>query len=306
MFAARWNWFEKVSRGLLIDSKTAEIVARPFDKFFNWGENSQKRKSGLVEVLEKCDGSLGILYRRDGELKISTRGSLKSEQAIWATEFLKKYDLTGLPNELTLMFEIIYPQNRIVVDYRDREDLVLLGVRNRVTGEDWFSDRVRELATSFGFSSPKVFEVTSVDDLIERREKIPPNEEGWVVRFKNGQRLKIKGVEYLQLHRILLGSSKKEMLKKIISGGYEELAKQVPEEFRTEIDEMHERVLREDQKIEQEISLLWHSVIGKSRKETAMKVLESEKKYLLPFVMAIFDGKIYSLDKLLFERLYEN
>ena len=47
----RWNFFERVSRGLLIDEKTGEVVARPFDKFFNWGENGRTTSAPLVEVL---------------------------------------------------------------------------------------------------------------------------------------------------------------------------------------------------------------------------------------------------------------
>lgn len=303
MFQTDWNWFEKVSRGLLIDERTAEILARPFDKFFNWGEKGQRRKTGLVEITEKCDGSLGILYRQNGQFKIATRGSLNSDQAIWATEFLKRYDLSSLPNELTLIFEIIYPENRIVVNYEGRSDLVLLGVRNRFTGEDWFSDRVAALAKDLGFSSPIVYALTSVDDLLERTEHIPANEEGWVVRFKNGQRLKIKGKAYLNLHRLLLGHSEKGMLQELISGKYEEYARQIPEEFRSEIDEMKKKVDEESEKIHQEIETLWSSVRSKSRKEIALEVQRQQKQYLMQMIMCLFEGRDFSIEKLLFERL---
>ena len=37
-YKRRWNWFERVSRGLILNTSTGEVVARPFDKFFNWGE----------------------------------------------------------------------------------------------------------------------------------------------------------------------------------------------------------------------------------------------------------------------------
>jgi RNA ligase len=59
----RWNWFERVSRGLILDTRTGEVVARPFDKFFNWGENGVIPDSLPVEAVDKLDGSLGILYR---------------------------------------------------------------------------------------------------------------------------------------------------------------------------------------------------------------------------------------------------
>lgn len=35
-YATRLNFFERVSRGLIVHRKTGEIVARPFDKFYNF------------------------------------------------------------------------------------------------------------------------------------------------------------------------------------------------------------------------------------------------------------------------------
>ena len=43
---------------------------------------------------------------------------MDTDTALWATEFLNKhYDLTGLENELTLIFEIISPYSKVIVDY---------------------------------------------------------------------------------------------------------------------------------------------------------------------------------------------
>src|SRR5688572_3429197 len=72
-YGERWNFFERVSRGLIINFKTGEIVARPFDKFYNWGEGGRFTSAPLLSVMEKVDGSLGILYRHEGQYKISTR-----------------------------------------------------------------------------------------------------------------------------------------------------------------------------------------------------------------------------------------
>ena len=52
-----------------------EIVARAFDKFFNYGERGINiSPSGKIKnVYEKIDGNLGVLYRDNGKYKISTR-----------------------------------------------------------------------------------------------------------------------------------------------------------------------------------------------------------------------------------------
>ena len=119
IFGGDWNPFEMMSRGLIINRRTGEIVARPFDKFWNWLEGGRTASGHIVTVTEKLDGSLGILYRDNGEYKIATRGSFDGEQAVWATNFLKDYYNLAVPDELTLLFEIVYPENRVVVDYGD-------------------------------------------------------------------------------------------------------------------------------------------------------------------------------------------
>ena len=163
-YEGAWNFFELVSRGLVIDAKTGEIIARGFDKFFNWFEGGRVATGNIVSITEKVDGSLGILYRHHSQYRITTRGSLTSSQGIWATQFLNaNYDLSGLDEQYTLLFEIIYPDNRIVVDYGDREDLVLLAVRNRHTGDYLpFFPNVYELGNHYGFSLPNVYTFNDV------------------------------------------------------------------------------------------------------------------------------------------------
>jgi RNA ligase len=111
-YEGRWNFFERVSRGLIIQRHTGEIVARAFDKFFNWFENGRRSSGHIVSITEKTDGSLGILYRINGDYHIATRGSFHSEQAQWATKYLRdNFNLSDLPKEITLLFEIVYPEN---------------------------------------------------------------------------------------------------------------------------------------------------------------------------------------------------
>lgn len=116
-------------RGLVV--RDGDVVARPWAKFFNHGQREAGHLdlSSPVEVTDKMDGSLGILYpQRDGQLAIATRGSFVSDQAVHATNTLRRrYSTIETPPGLTMLFEIIYPKNRIVCDYGDTDDLVLLG-----------------------------------------------------------------------------------------------------------------------------------------------------------------------------------
>jgi RNA ligase len=113
----RWNPETMQCRGLIVDDNN-RIVARPFAKFFTYEQLSGVVPNEPFEAYEKLDGSLGILYMVDGEPCIATRGSFVSDQAERATEiYRRKYRDIVLDDRMTYLFEIIYPGNRIVVNY---------------------------------------------------------------------------------------------------------------------------------------------------------------------------------------------
>jgi RNA ligase len=202
-YTAAWNDITTHSRGIILNRSTGEVVARPFSKFFNMGEREETMERNLpwtedYLVFEKMDGWLGILYRDKSEYCVATRGSFDGMgMGSWATQFLRRnHDLTGLPDEVTLVFEIVCPDTHIIVDYGGREALVLLAAFNRHTGEEYEWDQVTEWATKFGFSLPRVFgnDVQACQALLTTHAG---NEmEGFVIRFTNGLRVKIKGEDY--------------------------------------------------------------------------------------------------------------
>merc|ERR1712059_162377 len=83
------------------------------------------------------DGSLIIMSFYSGEAVFSTRGSFTSEQAMKAKEiYTRKYSHIETVQAFTYCFEVIYPQNKIVVDYDEVEDLLSLAKINTKTGEE--------------------------------------------------------------------------------------------------------------------------------------------------------------------------
>lgn len=197
-----WNNVTRQCRGLIYNATTYEVIARPFPKFFNYGEKESRTydENEEVTVTDKMDGSLGILYRLpDGGHAIATRGSFSSEQAIHATEvWNQKYADTWIPlKRETVLFEIIYPQNRIVVDYGDQDDLVLLGLVDVETGET-FSPQ----ALDWDGPKAEVFEYASLSDALAAPDR--PGREGMVVHFRESDtRVKLKQQDYLRLHKIV-------------------------------------------------------------------------------------------------------
>ena len=116
-----WNEVTLRTRGLVVDENYT-IVARGFNKFFNlselpaYGIDVDVNEPGII--MDKLDGSLGLVYRYGGEWRVSTAGGFASEQAIHATKlFNERYADTPCVPGLTLLVEIIYPENRIVSNY---------------------------------------------------------------------------------------------------------------------------------------------------------------------------------------------
>ena len=304
-FEGRWNFFERISRGLILNNKTGEIVARPFDKFFNWLEKGEKAKGHIVNITEKWDGSLGILYRVNDGYRISTRGKFHSPQAEWATEFLNEnYDLSDLPSEITLLFEIIYPENRIVIDYDDFEGLVLLAARNRFTGEYYpFYPAVLEMGEHYGFQVPKVYNFNNVAEIIEKTAKIDADQEGWVAEFSSGQRFKFKGDKYLELHKLISGLSFKHTLEAYQSGTLNYVRSQVPDEFLREFNEWCKEIKFIFNFITTEVEILFDNAPKESRKEFALWVMQNAKRYS-PYLFAKYDNRNY--DNLIYHNEFED
>lgn len=191
-----WNDVTLQARGL-ITLLDGTIVARPFKKFFNLEEHKGEIPLEPFKVTTKFDGSLGILYFLDGRTpRIATRGSFTNKQTIRANAILKRYqDYTFLP-EFTYLFEIIYPENRIVVDYGTMEDLVLLAVIHTETGKECDIHQY-PFRDQCPFPVTKVYD--GIKDVAQLRQIQETNAEGFVIRFESGLRLKCKFAEYKRL-----------------------------------------------------------------------------------------------------------
>lgn len=233
-FDGQWNKYTMECRGLVFNKKTLKVVARPFPKFFNLGEKEFTQFSKLPDlpytVHEKNDGSMGIIFHDGTKWRVNTRGSFSSDQAIEATRMLEeKYDLGIVHEDTTLLVEIIYPENKIIVDYGEERKLVLLGLFDRRTGKEYTC--IKEIGTLTKMESAKKYSHT-IEEMIELQKTIPKNEEGFVVRFENGLRVKIKGDEYLKIARIMSKTSPLTLWESMTNGTVSsKLMEAIPEEI---------------------------------------------------------------------------
>lgn len=240
-FEQNWDNITLASRGLIVNTVTEEIVARPFSKFFNFGDSKNIGEldySGPIEVMDKADGALGILYPTpDGSRHVSTRGSMESIPALHATEVYKdKYEGKWNPNpNHTYLMEIIYPGWPIVLNYGDMDDLIMLGAVDNETGASISWDDIM----STGWHGPvvEIFDFASFEDVIADSKLDHTGKEGFVVHFVDAdKRVKLKFADYLRLHKIIFGVTPLriwELLSNDVS--VEHWVKDVPDEFADDV-----------------------------------------------------------------------
>lgn len=193
-----WDGVTEMCRGLVIDDKD-NIIARPLRKFHNWERYNELNTvpSGNFTTFEKLDGSMIQVFNYNGNWVISSKGSFESPHAVKASQILSKIGhINELDPDYNYVFELITPEHRIVVDYGNKEDLVLLAIINNKTGNEKDINDYSHL-----FTLPRVFDYKDSFDLY--KQSIPSEEEGYVIKFDCGERMKIKGSHYLFLHKII-------------------------------------------------------------------------------------------------------
>lgn len=212
-------------RGLIVD-KDLGIVSRAFDRFFNLGELPEVTKefsfNPKTEIYAKMDGSLISVYYNNSKWNIATRGTAFAESANYSgrmfsdmvveafgctsiKEFNNKMDVLHPYNRLyTHIFEFISPENRIVTPY-DKPEMVLLGVRNIITGE--LITKVNKKYLEAAGLKVRLVEEFRFNELGMNREsllsKISGLDEGFVCYDPVSKvRVKVKSDRYVAMHKL--------------------------------------------------------------------------------------------------------
>ena len=284
-YEGKWDEVTLQCRGLVTDDK-GNIVARPFKKFFNMEEGKHTSTSEF-DVYEKMDGSLIIVFWYDGGWVVASRGSFISEQALGASKiFFDELD-HNFSIGITYLFEFTAPWNRIVVDYGEKPNLTLLGAIRTDDGDEASWDVLKGIAD--GANCDVVKKYDGISDYSTLKGMIGNNAEGFVIRFSNGDRMKIKGEEYLRLHKIMTEVSTKSVWE-ILSNGdnMEGLLKDVPDEFYKKIKEYENELVTQFKKIKNKYERYFSLMSTDDRKEFAFSAKEMEFPSIL---FAMLDGR---------------
>lgn len=207
-----WDDINKYMRGLIVDSKGV-VHARSFEKFFTFRDylsddvilTSESQRLNIKDksyrIFDKVDGTLSILYWVNDQPLLATQRSFSSLKAQRATQILhKKYShlFPNLKKDRTYIFEAVYPEASVLIDYSDKEELVLIGVLDNETGESLELEDV-------GFPIVEEFtdKYSHIKNLSELEALNIENKEGFVILFEDNKRVKVKFPWYQRVHTIL-------------------------------------------------------------------------------------------------------
>lgn len=281
-FSKQWDEVTLLARALITDV-SGKIVARSFPKFFNMGERENEEITSQFVIQDKMDGSLGIMFWYEDRWRIASRGSFTSDQACKAQQLLDaKYDVHSLDPTLGYSVEIIYPANRIVVNYHTREELVFLAAFHP-DGTESFPDM-----TKSGLSQVKQYKF---EDFRVIRDLDWDNAEGFVVRFSNGFRLKLKFEGYLKLHRVITNLSNLAVWEWYATGKpIQDFIADVPDEFMGFVQKCWNSFVNDASKIAADTQHTFTElqVQALDRKTFALKVKDEKYKKIL---FAMLDNK---------------
>lgn len=288
-------------RGLILDEDSLEPVSVPFFKFGNYGESyCPEIDWESAVILEKRDGSLVKVVKLGEDYLISTNGCIDAFKAMMPDDVLCPYKsygelfmeamgnrLSSLKEGFTYMFELTSPYNRVVVPYDDLE-IALIGIRDNKSLQEQLICNSIELP----FKLPKRYMFNTLEECIKSAHSLPYSEEGYVVVDKHFNRVKIKSLEYVNVHH-LRGEgamTEKRILDIIRQNETAEYLIYFPEykelfsEYKRKVDDLYKAY-----------HLMWLSFSQlefNSRKEIALFLEDAKDVYDMVFIFKMIDGKI--------------
>lgn len=290
-------------RGTKFDTKTGKLLVLPYHKFFNLGEKPETRVENVDwnrnhVILEKLDGSMIHSFVLNGEIFWTTKMGVNdianqakhfAEQNGYAT-FARDMDAQNI----SPMYEWCSRKNRIVVDYPE-DMLVLTALRCRDTGEYVKYDRMVEMATMYNIPVVQAWSMNFADgkDLSEQ-VKTMSGVEGIILRFDDGMMLKIKGDEYLSLHKVKSNMVfEKDVLRLILDDKIDDAKAALTVEEQAQLDAFHHEVWEGLRNTADYLS--WKVIeaqdnLNGSKKRFALEVVEHLDPVFKGLAFQIWDG----------------
>jgi len=246
-------------RGVILnEADNWNVVARPYDKFFNYGEgHASEIEWETAKVYEKLDGSLMTLYWYKDEWHVASSGTpdaggdinglgITFAELFWKTWNDLGYCKPSDDRNNCYMFELMTPYNIVVVQHEESR-LVLHGVRH-VNGAEFEPELY---ADAYGWECVKTYPITNWDECVKASTELNGAcSEGYIVCDMQFRRNKVKCPQYVAIHHLKEGFSPKRMLE-IVRGvesdevlayfpQYADMIGAIREKYNTEVEAIRE------------------------------------------------------------------
>ena len=301
-----WDEITAQCRGLILNSFD-NVVCRCLKKFKNYNEYTLNEIPNLpFQVFEKMDGSLIQLFWYNDQWVVSSRGSFTSDHAGWAWKIIKnKYIdcLDKLDKANAYIFELLWPEGRIVLDYKGVKDLILLAVINTQTGEEILTDD--PIVNTWGLTPVKKYD--GVTDYNTLKDIIANDKEGFVIRFSNGFRMKIKGDEYCRLHKMMTNITSKDVWTAFCDGmTFEKFIEPLPDEMFAWVNNIWKQMESQETDRLKDCIVIWHNIKNKlgesqTKKDWAIEI-QKEDPSVRAILFFLVDGRVSEARNLIKKR----
>lgn len=288
-------------RGIILEKDTWNVVCYPFKKFFNYGEAyADEIDWKSAKVTSKEDGSLIKVYFYNGEWRVGTNSTIDAEDAELNSPYYKnfmelfivaanncKFDFDRLDPNYTYLMELCSCYNTIIVPYNEPK-LFHIGTRNNITCE--------EVEVDIGIEKPKQYMLSSLEDCIAMAKTFDFTKEGFVVKDKNYNRIKIKSEDYVKAHRMISNNkvSEEKILSLICSGEEEEFLSYFPN-YTFYINNIRNRLTAFRNDILFNVNM---ALIGKMGCKTRKDFAATAKTFPYPVIwFKVYDSIYFDVDK---------
>lgn len=296
--SSKYDPIVRECRGLVLEDKTWKVVAKPFHRFYNVGEDVDAFKAfnwDDFDCTTKEDGSLILLFHYEGDWHVNTSGSFgygdvgfsgKSwRDLFWQTSGIRPW---RLGKSLTYIFELCSTHNKVVRIY-PKPTVYLLGATRPSGCAELGPLDVDIEAAIIGCPRPERHRFKSMAEItafLEAKAETDMTFEGVVLRDSNGVRFKAKSKSYVALHHLHDNGNifnPKRLVPLVLAGDRDEVVAYFPE-----VTEAIDKVAAEIEQAWLEVLNLWWATWR----------IESQKEFALRVVGATpYSGLLFTLRK---------
>lgn len=299
------------------------VIAYPFDKFYNeeqaqavtlkWDAPGIYNK---LSIQDKMDGTLCIVYFDPfkNEWCVATRSVPDADLPLdgWEDMSFRKLFEKGVeetmgktfermtrdfPRDVTFMFELTSPYNRIFVNYKETR-ITLIGTRDNISLKESDPDTVMRGMNRY-LPRPETWALHSVEDVRAFVNGRSPEEcEGAVVVDQNFRRTKIKNINWVIANstKSSLGASPRNLMRYVLLGVSDDITSMLPEDLKTKLTEMENGVAALFKKIDHEF-VVWKEDAGSDRRRFA-ELVNLNAEWVTP-LFKMWEGKFASTSELI-------